>query len=86
MYQPHQTGSAITHGASLAQAPIQFRDTRGRQWTVFERPCKGVPGRKADRCLVFECGEVVRRLWRYPDNWRTLDAEALEKLSWTTGI
>lgn len=86
MYQHRHTDLSDTAlSGSRLPAPLQFRDSQGRQWTVFERSCKGVPGRRADQCLVFECGEVVRRLWRYPQDWRSLSAVELEKLSWTTG-
>lgn len=81
------------HGASRSRRdprtrafpdPVRYRDSQGRYWTVFERTCADLPASRGPTCLVFECSEVVRRLWSYPDDWRSLDCEALERLSWET--
>ena len=41
-------------------------------------------GARGPRCLVFECGAAVRRVWHYPSDWGEWDAEKLEVLSWQT--
>jgi len=48
-----------------------------RAWRVREVPARTVPGSRGARCLICESAEVVRRLWRYPDDWRALDDERL---------
>ena len=50
------------------------------RWTVREVDARRVPGARADRCLICDSGEVVRRLWKYPENWTELDDEALWEL------
>ena len=39
-----------------------------------------VPGSRGARCLVFSSADVVRRVWRYPPNWRVLDDQDLWEL------
>jgi hypothetical protein len=53
---------------------------------VTEQDGRRVPG-NADgarglRCLVFASPEVIRRVWDYPPDWRTLPDSALLALSW----
>ena len=50
------------------------------RWTVGEVDARRVPGARSDRCLICESGEVVRRLWKYPENWTELDDESLWEL------
>jgi hypothetical protein len=58
----------------------------GVTWTVTERDGVGVPGNadgaRGRRCLVFASPEVIRRVWDYPPDWRTLPDAALLALSW----
>lgn len=51
-----------------------------RQWIVREVNSRGVPGARRDTCLLCESAEVIRRIWDFPENWRTVDDEALWKL------
>jgi hypothetical protein len=54
---------------------IQHGDNR---WIVREVNAGSVPGSAAPRCLICESDDVVRRIWRYPENWIGLpDAELL---------
>jgi hypothetical protein len=41
-----------------------------------------VPWACAPRCLEFHSDTAVRRVWRYPPDWRDLADDALEALSW----
>jgi hypothetical protein len=59
---------------------LQFVDSNGCSWRVFERN-----RRRFDEevtLLVFESNGSLRLVRKYPSNWRTLSAEALEYLSW----
>ena len=72
-------------GASHACAPRKLT-VAGVPWTVTEQDGLCVPG-NADgahgaRCLVFASPEVVRRVWDYPPDWRTVPDDALFALSW----
>ena len=40
--------------------------------------------RRSIRMLIFESDMAVRCVRTYPDDWRRLEAEALEYLSWRT--
>jgi hypothetical protein len=60
--------------------PNRDLERGNERWTVREVDARRVPGARADRCLICESGEVVRRLWEYPKNWTELDDEALWKL------
>ena len=47
------------------------------QWTVREVDARRVPGALHASCLICESSDVVRRLWRYPRNWRSLADDEL---------
>ena len=64
--------------------PRIFRDGAGALWTVLEVEAAGMVGARGPRCLVFECGAAVRRVWHYPSEWVEWDAQKLEMLSWET--
>jgi hypothetical protein len=68
--------------APVLGAAIEFADAAGEPWRVTERDCRGAPGARRARCLVFMSESVFRRVWSYPAEWRTLAAAALEELSW----
>ena len=59
-----------------------FNDSEGRGWVVRERDV----GRTADgmprRSLIFETDGVLRRVYDYPRDWRSLSDAMLERLSW----
>ncbi len=49
-----------------------------REWRVREMNTGAVPGAHASRCLICESDDVVRRIWNYPNNWRSLtDADLI---------
>ena len=54
-------------------------DRDGVEWTVRELATPQAWAR-APRCLVLNSRECVRRIWEYPGNWRSLDADALLRL------
>lgn len=61
---------------------VEFIDPNQIAWRVTERNTRGDPGARGVRCLIFACAEVIRRVWEYPDDWRTLSAAELFALSW----
>jgi hypothetical protein len=57
------------------------RVARGpRRWIVREVDAQTVPGAAAPRCLICESDDVVRRIWRYPENWRSLTDDELLRI------
>jgi hypothetical protein len=50
------------------------------RWTVREMNTDGVPGASAPRCLICESDDVVRRIWRYPENWIALSDDDLIRI------
>ena len=50
------------------------------RWLIAEVDARAVPGARAERCLVCQSDQVVRRLWDYPPNWYTLSDAALAAL------
>lgn len=59
-----------------------FRDGAGCVWNVYEVAAGAVPWAKGRRCLLFDSESAIRRVWRYPPDWRTLSEAELETLSW----
>lgn len=59
--------------------PHAVVDRDGVEWTVREMATPQAWAR-APRCLVLSSRECVRRVWAYPGNWRTLDADTLLRL------
>jgi hypothetical protein len=55
-------------------------DDQGREWSVREIADTHYD-RRDSRSLVFERPDIVRRLRRFPRDWRGLTDEALYKLS-----
>jgi hypothetical protein len=67
----------------LAVQPLRvFRTSDGARWTARLYRCGD--SRDDNRCLIFECDGVFRRIRHYPDNWQDLNDEELEALSWNT--
>ena len=62
---------------------VRFFDSKGCSWQVSERDRLSYD-RRSVRMLIFESDVAVRCVRAYPDDWRRLDAEALESLSWRT--
>ena len=77
---PAEQARAIAH--FLEPDAVAFVDAQFVRWRVVERDARADPGARAARCLVFDCGEAVRRVWHYPADWRRLPQAALVALSW----
>lgn len=73
-----QSSSALT-GVSSEMYPHVVLDRSGVEWTVRELDTPQVWAR-ATRCLVMSSRECVRRIWRYPPEWRSMDADMLLRL------
>jgi hypothetical protein len=63
-------------GAADDPFPHVIVDRDGVEWAVREvaTPQSWARGK---RCLVLNSRECVRRVWRYPPDWRRLDADSL---------
>ncbi len=66
-------------GAADDQYPQVVVDRSGVEWTVREVATPQAWAR-GERCLVLNSRECVRRIWRYPAEWRSLDADTLLSL------
>jgi hypothetical protein len=66
-------------GAAEEQYGHIVVDRTGVEWTVREVETPQ-PWARGERCLVLNSRECVRRVWKYPSNWRTLDADVLLRL------
>lgn len=53
----------------------------GRRWRVWAAATAHVPGAPAADCLMFDAGEVVRRVWGVPPGWQALSTAALLALA-----
>jgi hypothetical protein len=64
-------------------APVRVLRDRasGRKWRVWVADTRGVPGARGDRCLLYDTGEWVRRVWRVPDDWARMAPAALVALA-----
>ena len=72
----------MQHMAAIpSEQARHFQDSQHRDWRVFERR-KQEPGGKSVKILVFESESSFRVVRTYPANWRELEPEALEYLSW----
>jgi hypothetical protein len=61
---------------------LEIVSVGGERWSVTERDCRGVPGARGVRCLIFMSDSAFRRIWSFPADWRTLSAVALMEISW----
>jgi hypothetical protein len=66
-------------GAADEDYPHIVVDRDGTEWAVREVPTPQ-SWAHASRCLVLSSRECVRRVWAFPRDWRTLDAEELLRL------
>lgn len=66
-------------GAADEPYPHVVVDRGGIEWAVRE-VATPQPWAHGARCLVLNSRECVRRVWHYPPNWRTLDADVLLQL------
>jgi hypothetical protein len=53
----------------------------GVRWTVYEMAGEAIPGCRGASCLVFDSPGCVRRVWRFPDDWRHMPDDALLRVS-----
>lgn len=53
----------------------------GRKWRVWQADTSHLPGARAVTCLIFDTGDLVRRVWRVPDDWAQLPPTALLTLA-----
>ena len=60
---------------------VEFVDPSYAQWRVSERDARRDLGARGERCLLFACTGMIRRVWDYPADWRTLSAPDLMELS-----
>jgi hypothetical protein len=69
-------------GAPLWNAPdaVRFADAEGLGWRVVECAAAHVPGSRGSRCLIFLSEGLVRHVWSFPPDWRTLAPVDLEAL------
>ena len=68
--------------AVISQATHSVVDHNGIEWIVSEVATPEAWARSA-RCLLFNSRECVRRVWEFPDHWRTLSPQALLRLGAT---
>jgi hypothetical protein len=47
------------------------------RWSIREVDTNTLPGASGPRCLICESDDVVRRVWRYPENWPSLTDDEL---------
>ena len=78
---PAATAGVGEHPAVSHDDSRQLRDAAGRVWWVREMDASRVPGARAPRCLVFDSDVAVRRVWRYPADWRALTDATLRALA-----
>lgn len=50
------------------------------EWTIREIEAGAIPGARGDFCLVLESASMVRRRWKYPPNWASLESAKLVEL------
>jgi len=72
-YEATQTSSSVSFDERLLQHGND-------QWTVREVDAHQTPGAPSQSCLICESSDVIRRLWRYPQNWRSLSDDELWRL------
>ena len=63
-HEPH--ARVVAHGAD--------------RWAIREVDTGALPGAPRPRCLICESDDVVRRIWRYPDDWLSLSDDELLRL------
>jgi len=68
------------YGASPTARSVWDAAT-GREWRVWMADCRDVPGARSDRCLIFDCGTTVRRVWGPPDDWASMPDDRLLALA-----
>ena len=84
MKRPHDPPLERRHLGRIDEVPHpgsrRFRDENGVWWRVYEQGA--VAADQGKPCLIFESDTVARRVHNFPDDWRSVDDAALERLSW----
>jgi hypothetical protein len=75
MHSMQDNRDHVERGSREALSRIVM-DAQGNEWVVHEvdTPQAWAHG---DRCLIFSSPAVVRRVWRYPDEWALLSSRDL---------
>lgn len=60
---------------------LRERTLGGIAWRIWMADTRGVPGARAERCLIFDTGDRVRRVWSVPEDWGQMPAEMLIALA-----
>lgn len=69
----HVMNSQLRHGERIVEKS-------GQRWTIREMSAGNIPGAHRSHCLICESDDVVRRIWDYPHDWRSLDDSRLIEL------
>lgn len=72
--------NVIVMGMNHDHSQQRVVENREQRWTVREISADTVPGAAAPRCLICESDNIVRRIWRYPENWAALSDDELIKI------
>lgn len=64
---------------------IQNRRTN-QTWRVRVADTRHQPGARGERCLIFDTGDFVRRVWRVPDDWERMPPDALVDLAESAAV
>jgi hypothetical protein len=60
----------------------RYQDANGVWWRVYEEPPADNTSDPQRSCLIFECDMAARRVYDFPPNWRQLEDEVLQAVSW----
>ena len=77
-----EQGARVNAERRSRGGPIDYLDRHNVSWRVTERDARRDPGAPSERCLVFSSDSAIRRVWSYPETWRTMSDSELEALSW----
>ena len=61
---------------------VEFVDSRGLHWRVYERRIQASRTSQPVPCLIFDSGDILRRVRDFPLDWDVLEPHDLEALSW----
>jgi hypothetical protein len=84
--RPMSSIRITAHHVDAAPAPgreiVEVLADGVRRWQVEEMSCDDHPGALARLCLVFTSDMMMRRVYDYPADWRSLTNAELLALSW----
>ena len=61
---------------------VEFLDARNVRWRVYERRIQASRTSQPVPCLIFDSGDIIRRVRDFPVDWDVLEPRDLEELSW----